>query len=208
MSDNQKPAYTPTNVQRFVTLLGADTNISRYAYTLLESAGEISYDEVATYRAEAYATSVELQNAKRHLELAENALQREQGQLAALTAENDFLKEKVCELGDIIEGFTPTPKRYACDLPTSHGTYTYAWTVKPLPEEPKPAAETPKNPFASYVAKPTHRKLEVGESVQEGDLHLVNGRCRVIYHPTTMKVEEAGLYSQFYRPITEKEGGK
>jgi len=179
MSDTQKPAYTRTNVQRFVNLLAADDNISRHAYALLESAGEISYDEVAAYRAEAHATSVELENAKKHLELAENALQREQGLLAtqkgfakhyasrcsqlkksiaAITAENDFLKEKVCELGGTVEGFTPTPKV----------TYTFAtqgvpgpgtWTVKPLPEEPKPAIK----PGDGY------RLLKVGERLMPGD---------------------------------------
>jgi hypothetical protein len=160
MSDTQKPKYTRTNVQRFVTLLGADDNISRHAYALLESAGEISYDEMATYRAEAYATSVELQNAKKHLELAENALQREQGQVAVLTAENDFLKEKVCDLGGVIEGFEPKPTvTHTCDLPILRGTYTYAWTVKPLPKEPKPAI----GPGDGY------RLLEDGELIEQGD---------------------------------------
>jgi hypothetical protein len=218
MSDTQQPAYTRTNVQRFVSLLAADDKISRHAYALLESAGEISYDEMATYRAEAYATSVELQNAKKHLELAENALQREQGQLAGLIAENDFLKEKVCELGGVIEGFTPRSKvTHTCDLPISRGTYTYTWTVKPLPEEPKPAAETPKNPFASYVApkkEQKYRELGPQEAIQQGDefqyyAPTTHGKPNDDWYPV---LHEFGVKPYqwhgsvlYRRPITEKD---
>lgn len=291
MSDTPKPAYTRTNVQRFVSLLAADDNISRHAYALLESAGEISYDEMATYRAEAYATSIELQNAKKHLELAENALQRNETlisqlkeqveqltkavlqssamilhpcravddkdeQLAAITAENDFLKEKVVELGGIIEGFTPRSKSTWTFNPMAHG-YTLAtpqmptsepgcpvawatiniipdvdatinspgWRMlkaseriqwgdqyrrkvhsrdfnvwdyvlggfgslpsehpdfyfqrKSKPEEPKPATETPKNPFASYVApkkEQKYRELGENDTLQPGDFWVFKSR--------------------------------
>jgi hypothetical protein len=199
MSDTQKPAYTRTNVQEFVDLLGADTNISRHAYALFQSAGEISYDEVATYRAEAYATSIELENAKKHLELAENALHRNAGQsitavkdlkesIAALTAENDFLKDKVCQLGGIIEGFTPTPKV----------TYTFAtqgvpgpgtWTVKPLkPEEPQPGD--------GYRWVEVHEVLEEGDEIQGND-----GRWRPTYSVgrTVQEVQEEVADNRTYR---------
>ena len=310
---------------------------------------------MATYRAEAYATSVELQNAKKHLELAENALQRNETlisqlkeqveqlkkavlqssamilhpcravdnkdeQLAALTAENDFLKEKVVQLGNSVEGFWPRSKpkevytawdpasdcidalryyladgrqvRTAREIPglkfpmtvrlhtgnvnrwtisqdgkvvaSSGGSPEPAepkpkstWTFNPMghgytlatpqmptgepgcpvawatiniipdkePEQPKPAAEKPKNPFASYVApkkEQKYRELGEGDVFQRGDFWTYKSRFNDEAGRWEMTEQDATRYwaipdvwhgkpvqyrydCVYIRPITEKD---